>query len=110
MSTTRTASVSSANGGAHELCDYGVKGNSIMRHLDVSYDHVVLVGGFSKSYSSLLAFVAVPTALKESLKVLAPPYLYSGPSPVASLATALTGLEVNRKRGDAGGYELWRKA
>jgi len=94
---------------AHELCDYGVKGNSIMRHLDVSYDHVVLVGGFSKSYSSLLAFVAVPTALKESLKVLAPPYLYSGPSPVASLATALTGLEVNRKRGDAVRYELWRK-
>jgi 8-amino-7-oxononanoate synthase len=43
------------------------------------------------------------------LKVLAPPYLYSGPSPVASLATALTGLEVNRTRGDAYRFELWRK-
>ena len=32
--------------------------------------------------------------------MLAPPYLYSGPSPVASLATTLAGLEVNRKRGD----------
>jgi 8-amino-7-oxononanoate synthase len=41
--------------------------------------------------------------------VLAPPYLYSGPSPVASLATTLTGLEVNRTRGDAIRFELWRK-
>ena len=31
----------------------------------------------------------------------APPYLYSGPSPVASLATVLAGFEVNERRGDA---------
>ena len=31
----------------------------------------------------------------------APPYLYSGPSPVASLATVLAGLELNERRGDA---------
>src|SRR6266511_3459889 len=30
-----------------------------------------------------------------------PPYLYSGPSPVASLATGLEGLKVNAERGDA---------
>ena len=77
-----------------ELCDYGTKGNGIMRHLDVPYDNTVLVAGFSKSYSSLLAFIALPTRLKDALKVLAPPYLYSGPSPVASLATTLAGLEV----------------
>ena len=29
------------------------------------------------------------------------PYLYSGPSPVASLATTLAGLDVNEQRGDA---------
>src|SRR5262245_15591076 len=46
-----------------ELCDYGRLGNSIMRHLDVSYDNVVLVAGFSKAYSSLLAFLALPTKL-----------------------------------------------
>jgi len=90
-----------------ELCDYGRLGNSIMRHLDVSYDNVVLIGGFSKAYSSLLAFLALPTKLKEALKVLAPPYLFSGPSPVASLATTLAGLEVNRKRGDLYRRELW---
>jgi 8-amino-7-oxononanoate synthase len=92
-----------------ESCDYGLRGNSIMRHLDVSYDNVVLVGGFSKAYSSLLAFIALPTRLKEALKVLAPPYLFSGPSPVASLATTIAGLEVNRTRGDLYRRDLWEK-
>jgi 8-amino-7-oxononanoate synthase len=92
-----------------ELCDYGTKGNGVMRHLDAPYDNVVFVGGFSKAYSSLLAFIALPTKLKNVLKILAPPYLYSGPSPVASLATVLTGLEVNRTRGDAYRFQLWRK-
>jgi 8-amino-7-oxononanoate synthase len=92
-----------------ELCDYGRLGNSIMRHLDVSYDNVVLVAGFSKAYSSLLAFLALPTKLKDALKVLAPPYLFSGPSPVASLATTIAGLEVNRTRGDLYRHDLWQK-
>jgi len=91
-----------------ELCDYGHLGNSIMRHLDVSYDNVVLVAGFSKAYSSLLAFLALPTKLKDALKVLAPPYLFSGPSPVASLATTLAGLQVNRTRGDLARRDLWQ--
>ncbi len=83
-----------------EPCDYGVRGNSIVRHAAESYENVVLVGGFSKAYSSLLAFIACPTALKQVLKTAAPPYLYSGPSPVASLATVLEGLRVNDARGD----------
>jgi len=85
---------------AGEPCPYGVRGNSIVRHSGESYENIVMVGGFSKSYSSLLAFVACPTEIKETLKVLAPPYLYSGPSPVASLATVLAGFEVNERRGD----------
>jgi len=72
-----------------ELCSYGTRGNSIVRYFDESYENVVLVGGFSKAYSSLLAFLACPTELKNLLKVVASPYLYSGPSPVASLATVL---------------------
>ena len=82
-------------------CPYGQRGNSIVRHFDESYDDIVLVGGFSKAYSSLLAFVACPTEVKNLLKVAAPPYLYSGPSPIASLATVLAGLDVNERRGDA---------
>jgi 8-amino-7-oxononanoate synthase len=85
---------------ADEPCAYGVRGNSVVRHFGESYDHVVLVGGFSKAYSSLLAFIACPTDVKDLLKVAAPPYLYSGPSPVASLATVLAGLDVNETRGD----------
>jgi 8-amino-7-oxononanoate synthase len=84
----------------YEPCPYGVRGNSIVRYFDESYENLVLVGGFSKSYSSLLAFIACPTALKNLLKVAASPYLYSGPSPVASLATTLAGFEVNDQRGD----------
>jgi 8-amino-7-oxononanoate synthase len=83
-----------------ESCPYGRRGNSIIRHAGESYDNVVLVGGFSKAYSSLLAFIACPSELKDLLKVAAPPYLYSGPSPVASLATVLAGFEVNERRGD----------
>jgi len=84
-----------------EPSPYGVKGNSIVAHAGESYDGIVLVGGFSKAYSSLLAFIACPTEVKDLLKVAAPPYLYSGPSPVASLATVLAGLDVNERRGDA---------
>ncbi|CAN5650559.1 glycine C-acetyltransferase [soil metagenome] len=91
-----------------DVSGYGTRGNGIMRHFDVPYDHTVYVAGFSKSYSSLLAFIALPTRLKEALNVLAPPYLYSGPSPVASLATTLAGLEVNRARGDDARADLWR--
>jgi 8-amino-7-oxononanoate synthase len=83
-----------------EVCDYGARGNSIVRHLNETYDNVVLVGGFSKAYSSLLAFLACPTPVKQVLKTAAPPYLYSGPSPVASLATVLEGLRVNEQRGE----------
>src|SRR5690242_13774117 len=84
----------------HEPCDYGIRGNSIVRYAGESYENVVLVGGFSKAYSSLLAFIACPTPLKQVLKTAAPPYLYSGPSPVASLATVIEGLRVNDERGE----------
>jgi 8-amino-7-oxononanoate synthase len=83
-----------------EASPWGLRGNAIVRHAGESYDNIVLVGGFSKAYSSLLAFLALPTAVKDKLKVASPTYLYSGPSPVASLATVRAGLEVNDKRGD----------
>jgi 8-amino-7-oxononanoate synthase len=92
-----------------EPCPYGLHGNSIVRHFDESYDHVVLVGGFSKAYSSLAAFIACPSEVKRLLKTAAPPYLYSGPSPIASLATVLTGMEVNAARGDSLRADLWQK-
>jgi 8-amino-7-oxononanoate synthase len=92
-----------------EPCDWGSRGNSIIKYFDESYDNIILVGGFSKAYSSLLAFLALPTSIKNLLKVTAPPYLYSGPSPVASLATVLAGFDVNEKRGDSLRKKLYRK-
>ena len=86
--------------GRSETSPYGRRGNGIVRHLGQSYDQLVLTGGFSKAYSSLLAFIACPTPMKRLLKIAAPPYLYSGPSPVASLASTLLGLQVNAGRGD----------
>jgi glycosyltransferase 2 family protein len=50
-----------------------------------------------------------PPQLKRLLKVTAPPYLYSGPSPVASLASALVGLQVNEVRGDDLRTVLWAR-
>jgi 8-amino-7-oxononanoate synthase len=94
---------------ADEMCPYGRRGNSVIRHVGESYDGVILVGGFSKAYSSLLAFIACQTEVKNLLKIAAPPYLYSGPSPVASLATVLAGFEVNDRRGDAIRSALWQR-
>jgi 8-amino-7-oxononanoate synthase len=92
-----------------ELSPYGVRGNSIVKHVGETYDHVVLVSGLSKAYSSLAAFLTCPPELKRLLKTAAPPYLYSGPSPIAALATVLTGLDVNERRGELVRAALWRK-
>ena len=92
-----------------ETSPFGASGNSIVRHLGESYEGLVLVGGFSKAYSSLLAFLALPTQMKEYLKFAAAPYLYSGPSPTASLATVLAGFKVNRERGEEIRGRLWHK-
>src|SRR4051794_24488226 len=91
-----------------ETSPYGMRGNSIVRHVGETYDELILVGGFSKSYSSLLAFIACPTPIKNLLKVAAAPYLYSGPSPVASLASTLAGFDVNERKGDALRADLHR--
>src|SRR5689334_19751897 len=56
-----------------ELSPYGSRGNSIVRHMGETYEGLILVGGFSKAYSSLAAFIACPTPLKEMLKTSAPP-------------------------------------
>ncbi len=92
-----------------ESSPYGARGNAVVRHTGESYDNIVLVGGLSKAYSSLLAFVACAPEIKRLIKAAAAPYLYSGPSPTASLATVLAGLDVNETRGEALRADLYRK-
>jgi 8-amino-7-oxononanoate synthase len=91
-----------------ETSPYGARGNALVRHTGESYDGVILVGGMSKAYSSMMAFIACEPEVKRYLKITAPPYLYSGPVPTASLAVALAGLDVNAVRGDALRGELYR--
>lgn len=80
---------------------YGLRGNGVVKHFGLTYDNILYVSGMSKAYSSLVAFVACPTRLKKFLKTNITAYIYSGPVPTASLATALAGLEVNEREGDA---------
>ncbi|GIJ44971.1 2-amino-3-ketobutyrate CoA ligase [Virgisporangium aliadipatigenens] len=92
-----------------ESSPYGSRGNAVVRHTGESYENIVLVGGFSKAYSSMLAFVACTPAIKRHLKVNTATYSFSGPVPVASLATVLAGLDVNAARGDELRADIWRK-
>jgi 8-amino-7-oxononanoate synthase len=80
---------------------YGRRGNGVVRYFDLGYDNILYVAGLSKAYSSLAAFVACPKKLKTHLKCNITSYLVSGPVPTAALATALAGLEVNDREGDA---------
>jgi 8-amino-7-oxononanoate synthase len=85
----------------------GYKGNGIIKHFGMNYDNVLYVGGCSKAYSSLAAFVACSNEMKTFLEGIATPYDLSGPCPTASLATLLKGLEINEKRGDQYRKKLW---
>ncbi len=86
---------------------YGRRGNGVVRHLGGGYDNVVYVSGLSKAYSSLAAFFTCPRALRPYLQVSVTSYIYSGPCPTASLATALAGLDVNERDGDARRRRIW---
>lgn len=78
---------------------YGYKGNGVVRHYNQTYDNVLYVGGLSKAYSSLAAFISCTPRMKDFLKAFATPYDLSGPCPTASLQSLVTGLAVNEKRG-----------
>jgi 8-amino-7-oxononanoate synthase len=91
-----------------ETSPYGSRGNSVVRHFGERYEGIVLVGALSKAYSSLAAFLACSAELKQWLKVEAPAYLFSGPPPVASLATTMAGLDVNDDDGDHRRGHLYR--
>jgi 8-amino-7-oxononanoate synthase len=79
---------------------FGMRGNGVIRHLDLGYDNILYVSGLSKAYASLGAFVACPTRLKRHLKCTVTSYAVSGPIPTAALATALAGLRLNDAEGD----------
>lgn len=87
---------------------YGYKGNGVVKHFGCDYSRILYVGGLSKAYSSLAAFIQCDAKMKAFLKAYATPYDLSGPCPTASLQTVLAGLAVNAKQGDAVRSKLYR--
>jgi 8-amino-7-oxononanoate synthase len=85
----------------------GHKGNGIVKYYDMNYENILYVGGCSKAYSSLAAFIGCSHQMKSFLQAFATPYDLSGPCPTASLATLLKGLEINEKRGEEMRDKLW---
>jgi myxalamid-type polyketide synthase MxaB len=81
---------------------YGFGGVGIVRRMGLDYerDRIIYVAGLSKAFSSYAAFV---TCWDEKMKMMLQttgPYIFSGPTAVACLATALAGLRLNRRDGD----------
>lgn len=79
---------------------YGTGGGGVVAHLGLGYDHIVYVAGLSKAFSSMGAFVTCRDPDERARFEQASTAVFSGPVPVASLATALAGLAVNAERGD----------
>jgi len=89
---------------------YGHKGNGIVNYfgLDCAAERFIYVSGLSKAFSSYAALISCPDAETQTRLQLSSTYVFSGPVPVASLASALTGLEVNEKEGDQLRATLYR--
>nr|ACG63826.1 SxtA [Microseira wollei] len=81
---------------------YGYKGNGIVNYFDLRFaeDNIIYVAGLSKAYSSYAAFVTCGNSQIKTQFRNAWTAIFSGPSPVASLASALAGLQVNRQEGE----------
>ncbi len=79
---------------------WGYRGNGIVAHFGLPYDNIVYAGGLSKAYSTMAAFVTVRTKEERLAYSLASTSVFSGPIPVASLASGIAGLEVNQNEGD----------
>jgi acyl carrier protein len=80
---------------------YGNLGNGIVRHFGLRYgEEIVYVGGMSKAFSSMAAFVSCANEAEKRLLAMASTAVFSGPCPTASLASALAGLRISQ--GDEG--------
>ncbi|MBN2525112.1 MAG: pyridoxal phosphate-dependent aminotransferase family protein [Deltaproteobacteria bacterium] len=86
---------------------YGFNGNGIVKYYGLDYENIIYVGGCSKAYSSMAAFVGCSHEMKTFLQAFATTYDLSGPCPTASLSTLANGLKINKARGDQYRKRLW---
>ena len=89
---------------------YGQFGNGIVNHFGLQYaeDRIVYCAGLSKAFSSFGAFVTCTDAQMKRMLSTAWTAIFSGPSPVASLASAIAGLEVNQQEGEMLRQHIYR--
>jgi len=85
-----------------ESLPYGYGGVGLVRYLGLDYepDRIIYVAGLSKAFSSYAAFLTCRDEKMKQLLQTTGPYVFSGPTAVACLATALAGLRLNRRDGD----------
>jgi len=81
---------------------YGYKGNGIVNYYGMDYekDHLIYISGLSKAFSTFAAFITCFDEQMEEKIRLASTLVFSGPIPVACLASALTGIKINEKEGN----------
>jgi 7-keto-8-aminopelargonate synthetase-like enzyme len=76
---------------------YGDRGNGIVRYFGLRHGaDIVYVGGMSKAFSSMVAFVTCADEAEKRRLSMASTAVFSGPSPTASLASAMAGLRISR--------------
>ncbi len=78
---------------------YGRGGRGVLAHAGIDHGSIVYVAGLSKAMSSMGAFVTCDERTRPQLRT-ADTLVFGGPVPVASLATALAGLDVTAAHGD----------
>src|SRR5215203_5066021 len=76
---------------------YGDLGNGVVRYFGLRHDEdIVYVGGMSKAFSSMVAFVTCADEAEKRRLSMASTSIFSGPCPMGSLASAMAGLRVSQ--------------
>jgi 8-amino-7-oxononanoate synthase len=76
---------------------YGDLGNGVVRFFGLRHDEdIVYVGGMSKAFSSMVAFVTCADEAERRRLSMASTSIFSGPCPTGSLASALAGLRISQ--------------
>lgn len=76
---------------------YGERGNGIVRYFGLRHgEDIVYVGGMSKAFSSMAAFVTCANEAEKGRLSMASTAVFSGPSPTASVASLRAGLRISR--------------
>ncbi len=76
---------------------YGDLGNGVVRYFGLRHDEdIVYVGGMSKAFSSMVAFVTCAHEAEKRRLSMASTSIFSGPCPTGSLASALAGLRISQ--------------